>query len=80
MALAAGTSARAHRLIGLVAALLLAAATALAFGRVFIGTETTLKLLAAGARGRAPRGRVRATQPAPRDAGERRRGSPSPSA
>ena len=36
MALAAGTSPRAHRLIGLVAALLLADA-ALAFGRVFIG-------------------------------------------
>ncbi|HZN43190.1 MAG TPA: transglutaminaseTgpA domain-containing protein [Actinomycetota bacterium] len=47
MALAAGTSARAYRLIALVATLLLAAATALAFGRVFIGAETTMKLLAA---------------------------------
>jgi transglutaminase-like putative cysteine protease len=47
MALAAGTSPRAYRLIGLAATLLLAAATALAFGRVFIGTETTMKLLAA---------------------------------
>ena len=47
MAHAAGTSARTHRLIGLVAALLLAAATALAFGRVFLGASTTLKLLGA---------------------------------
>ena len=45
MAHAAGTSARAHRLIGLLAALLLAAATALAFGRVFLGVATTMKLL-----------------------------------
>ena len=36
-----GTSARTHRLIGLVAALLLAAATALAFGRVFLGATST---------------------------------------
>jgi hypothetical protein len=47
MAHAAGTSARAHRLIGLAATLLLAASTALAFGRVFLGTATTLQLLAA---------------------------------
>ena len=47
MAHAAGTTARTHRLIGLLAALLLAAATALAFGRVFLGTSTTLKLLGA---------------------------------
>jgi transglutaminase-like putative cysteine protease len=47
MALAAGTSPRAYRLIGLVATLLLAAVTALAFGRVYIGVETTMKLLAA---------------------------------
>ena len=47
MALAAGTSPRAYRLIGLVATLLLAAVTALAFGRVFLGVETTMKLLAA---------------------------------
>ena len=47
MAHAAGTSARTHRLIGLFAALLLAAATALAFGRVFLGTSTTMKLLGA---------------------------------
>jgi transglutaminase-like putative cysteine protease len=46
MAHAGGTSARAHRLIGLVAALLLATATALAFGRVFIGAASTLRLLA----------------------------------
>ena len=46
MAHAGGTSARTHRLIGLVAALLLAAATALAFGRVFLGTASSLKLLA----------------------------------
>ncbi|HEX5938048.1 MAG TPA: DUF3488 and transglutaminase-like domain-containing protein [Actinomycetota bacterium] len=45
MAHAAGTSARAHRLIALAAVLLLAAATALAFGRVFLGPTTTLKLL-----------------------------------
>jgi transglutaminase-like putative cysteine protease len=45
MAHAAGTSARAHRLIGLLAALLLAAATALAFGRVFLGVATTMRLL-----------------------------------
>ena len=47
MAHAGGTSARTHRLIGLVAALLLAAATALAFGRVFIGASSTFQLLAA---------------------------------
>ena len=47
MALAARTSARSHRLIGLVAALLLAVATALAFGRVFLGTTTTMQLLGA---------------------------------
>jgi transglutaminase-like putative cysteine protease len=47
MALAAGTSPRTYRLIELVATLLLAAATALAFGRVFIGFETSMKLLAA---------------------------------
>jgi transglutaminase-like putative cysteine protease len=47
MAHAAGTSARTHRLIGLLAALLLAAATALAFGRVFLGTATTMQLLGA---------------------------------
>jgi transglutaminase-like putative cysteine protease len=41
-----GTSARAHRLIGLVASLLLAATTALAFGRVFLGGGATLELLA----------------------------------
>jgi transglutaminase-like putative cysteine protease len=46
MAHAAGTSARAHRLIALAAVVLLAVATALAFGRVFFGTATTLKLLA----------------------------------
>jgi transglutaminase-like putative cysteine protease len=46
MARAAGTSARTHRLIALAAALLLAAATALSFGRVFLGASTTLKLLA----------------------------------
>jgi transglutaminase-like putative cysteine protease len=47
MAHAAGTSARTHHLIGLLAALLLAAATALAFGRVFLGTGTTMQLLGA---------------------------------
>jgi transglutaminase-like putative cysteine protease len=47
MAHAAGTTARTHRLIGLLAALLLAAATALAFGRVLLGASTTLKLLGA---------------------------------
>ena len=46
MAHAAGTSARAHRLIALAAVVLLAVATALAFGRVFLGTATTLKLVA----------------------------------
>jgi len=45
MAHAVGTSARSHRLIGLLAALFLAAATALAFGRVFLGTVTTMQLL-----------------------------------
>jgi transglutaminase-like putative cysteine protease len=49
MARTAGTSARAHRLIGLAAALLLAAATALAFGRVFLGGRTTLQLLGTAA-------------------------------
>jgi transglutaminase-like putative cysteine protease len=47
MAHASGTSARTHRLIGLVAALLLAATTALAFGRVFLGAASSLRLLAA---------------------------------
>jgi len=47
MAHAAGTSARAHRLIALAAALLLAATTALAFGRVFLGAATTLQLVGA---------------------------------
>ncbi len=47
MAYAGGTSARTHRLIGLVAALLLAAVTALAFGRVFLGAASSLQLLAA---------------------------------
>jgi transglutaminase-like putative cysteine protease len=41
-----GTSARAHRLIGLIASLLLATTTALAFGRVFDGAGAGLKLLA----------------------------------
>ena len=45
MALAAGTSARAHRLIALAAVVLLAIATGLAFGRVFVGGITTLELL-----------------------------------
>lgn len=47
MAHAAGTSARTHRLIGLVAALLLAATTALAFGRVFLGAASSLRLVGA---------------------------------
>lgn len=47
MAHAAGTSARAHRLIGLLAALLLAATTALAFGRVFLGAASSLQLVGA---------------------------------
>ena len=47
MAHAAGTSARTHRLIALAAALLLAATTALAFGRVFLGAATTLRLVGA---------------------------------
>ncbi len=47
MAHAAGASARTHRLIGLVAALLLAATTALAFGRVFLGAASSLQLLGA---------------------------------
>ncbi|HWL90709.1 MAG TPA: DUF3488 and transglutaminase-like domain-containing protein, partial [Actinomycetota bacterium] len=47
MAHAAGTSARTHRLIGLVASLLLAATTALAFGRVFLGGASSLKLVGA---------------------------------
>ena len=41
-----GTSTRTHRLIGLAATLLLALTTALAFGRVFLGAPTTLKLIA----------------------------------
>ncbi|HYY09034.1 MAG TPA: DUF3488 and transglutaminase-like domain-containing protein [Actinomycetota bacterium] len=45
MALATGTSARAHRLIALAAVVLLAIATGLAFGRVFVGGITTLELL-----------------------------------
>jgi transglutaminase-like putative cysteine protease len=45
MAHAAGTSARAHRLIALAAALLLAVTTALAFGRVFLGAAATLRLI-----------------------------------
>jgi transglutaminase-like putative cysteine protease len=47
MAHTTGTSARTHRLIGLAASLLLAAATALAFGRVFLGAMSSLQLLAA---------------------------------
>jgi hypothetical protein len=47
MAHAAGTSARAHRLIALAAAGLLAVTTALAFGRVFLGASSTLSLVAA---------------------------------
>ena len=47
MAHAAGTSVRAHRLIALAAALLLATTTALAFGRVFLGAATTLQLVGA---------------------------------
>ena len=47
MAHAAGTSARAHRLIALAAAALLAVTTALAFGRVFLGASPTLSLVAA---------------------------------
>ena len=47
MAHAAGTSARTHRLIGLLAALLLAATTALAFGRVFLGAASSLQLVGA---------------------------------
>ncbi|MGI8615959.1 MAG: transglutaminase TgpA family protein [Actinomycetota bacterium] len=47
MAHAAGTSARTHRLIGLLAALLLAATTALAFGRVFLGATSSLQLVGA---------------------------------
>jgi transglutaminase-like putative cysteine protease len=43
-----GTSARAHRLIGLAATLLLAVTTALAFGRVFVGGSAGLKLLGVG--------------------------------
>jgi hypothetical protein len=45
MAHAGGTSARTHRLIGLAAASLLAAVTGLAFGRVFLGSATTPKLV-----------------------------------
>jgi transglutaminase-like putative cysteine protease len=47
MAHAAGTSARAHRLIALVACVLLAVTTALAFGRVFLGAASTLSLIGA---------------------------------
>jgi transglutaminase-like putative cysteine protease len=47
MAHAAGTSARAHRLIALAAALLLAFTTALAFGRVFLGAASTWQLVGA---------------------------------
>jgi transglutaminase-like putative cysteine protease len=47
MAHASGTSARTHRLIGLVAAVLLAGTTALAFGRVFLGAASSFQLLAA---------------------------------
>jgi transglutaminase-like putative cysteine protease len=46
MAHAGGTSARAHRLIALAAAVLLAVTTALAFGRVFLGASSTLSLVA----------------------------------
>jgi transglutaminase-like putative cysteine protease len=46
MAQPGGTSARAQRLIGLAATLLLAVTTALAFSRVFVGTRATLVLLA----------------------------------
>lgn len=46
MAHPGGTSARAHRLIGLVASGLLAVTTALAFARVFAGGRATLVLLA----------------------------------
>jgi transglutaminase-like putative cysteine protease len=46
MAHAGGTSARAHRLIALAAAVLLAVTTALAFGRVFLGASSTLALVA----------------------------------
>ena len=45
MAHAGGTSARAHRLIALAAAVLLAVTTALAFGRVFLGASSTLWLV-----------------------------------
>jgi transglutaminase-like putative cysteine protease len=51
MAHAGATSARTHRLIGLVAALSLAAVTALAFGRVFLGSATTLQLVGAAMAG-----------------------------
>ncbi len=47
MAHTAGTSARTHRLIGLLATLLLAATTALAFGRVFLGAASSLQLVGA---------------------------------
>jgi transglutaminase-like putative cysteine protease len=47
MAHASGTSVRAHRLIALAAALLLAVTTALAFGRVFLGATATLHLVGA---------------------------------
>jgi transglutaminase-like putative cysteine protease len=47
MALAGGTSTRTHRLIGLAATSLLATVTALAFGRVFLGGGTTLRMAGA---------------------------------
>jgi transglutaminase-like putative cysteine protease len=46
MAHAQGTSARTQRLIAILATMLVAGATALAFGRVFIGHTATWKLLA----------------------------------
>ncbi|HEX6399663.1 MAG TPA: transglutaminaseTgpA domain-containing protein, partial [Actinomycetota bacterium] len=46
MAHPSGTSARAHRLIGLVATALLAITTALAFARVFLGLRATIALVA----------------------------------
>ncbi|MGH2679192.1 MAG: transglutaminase TgpA family protein [Actinomycetota bacterium] len=47
MAHTVGSSARAHRLIGLVATVLLAVTTALAFGRVFLGAASTGQLVGA---------------------------------
>lgn len=46
MAHPSGTSARAHRLIGLIATALLAVTTALAFARVFLGLRATVALVA----------------------------------